>query len=44
MALNCQISLDIFAAFTLAFAIFMPAVHGQGHDAFVPAPAPTSDG
>lgn len=44
MAVNCKVSVSIFAAFALVFAIFMPAVRGQAHDAFAPAPAPTSDG
>ncbi|KAG6388249.1 hypothetical protein SASPL_153450 [Salvia splendens] len=44
MAANCKFSVGIFAAFALVFAIFMPAVQGQGHGAFAPAPAPTSDG
>ena len=41
MAINCKVSIHIFAAFALIFAIIMPAVQG---DAFAPVPAPTSDG
>ncbi|KAG8375070.1 hypothetical protein BUALT_Bualt10G0062000 [Buddleja alternifolia] len=44
MAMKCKVSIGIFATFALFFAIFMPAVQGQAHDALAPAPAPTSDG
>ncbi|KAL3844510.1 hypothetical protein ACJIZ3_001913 [Penstemon smallii] len=44
MAMNCKVSFGVFATIALVFAIFLPAVQGQGHDVLAPAPAPTSDG
>ncbi|GFP86692.1 arabinogalactan peptide 20 [Phtheirospermum japonicum] len=44
MSINCKVSFGIIATFALVFAIFMPAVQGQGYGIMAPAPAPASDG
>lgn len=44
MEINSRMFHGVIALFAIVFAIFMPAVHGHGHESMAPAPSPTSDG